>query len=447
MRKNKISMKYTEKRLDNGLRLLSIPMGGTQTATILVLVGTGSKYESRELSGLSHFLEHMFFKGTKSRPTALKLSSELDSLGAEYNAFTSREFTGYWIKVAYQKLDQAMDIVSDMVSNSKFAAAEIERERGVIIEEFNMYQDNPNFLIDDIFEECLYGDQPAGWDTIGTKKNIQSFQRNDFVQYFDAQYAPHNTVVAVAGRIGDEKKLVSRVQHYFGQGAFAKRGKDFREKLVTEEKQIKPEIKVKYKKTDQVHLALGVRAYPYYHPDGDIAKILAIILGGSMSSRLFISLRERKGLAYSVRTSTESYTDAGYLYTRAGVPVARAEEAVDIIMSEYRRMIKTLVPEQELQRAMDLVQGWTTIQMEASDDQAVWYAKQAVMRDTIARSDSKAAKQSAIVTPDNYLKTLCRISPADLRRVAREIFRPERLNLAMIGPMKDGRAYEKYLRF
>jgi predicted Zn-dependent peptidase len=440
-------MVYSEKTLSSGLRLLSIPMGGTETATILVLVGTGSKYESRRLSGLSHFLEHMFFKGTRRRPTALALSSELDSLGAEYNAFTSREFTGYWIKVAHQKLDQAIDIVSDMLSESRFAAAEIERERGVIIEEFNMYQDNPNFLIDDIFEECLYGNQPAGWDTIGTKENIKSFSRRDFLDYFQAQYAPHNTVVAVAGRLGSEAVLARKIERYFGRGSFAGRGRAFREKPPVDDRQSSPAIRVKYKKTDQVHLALGVRAFPYHHPDGDIAKLLAIILGGSMSSRLFISLRERKGLAYSVRTSIESYTDSGYLYTRAGVPVAKAEEAIDTIMLEYRRIAKSLVPEAELKRALDLIQGWTTIQMEASDDQAVWYARQAVMRDTIARTDAKAAKRSSVIDPGRYLKDLRRIKPADLRRVARLIFRPENLNLAIIGPMKDGKSFEKYLKF
>lgn len=437
---------YKLENLNNGLKLITAPMRGTKTATILVMVGTGSKYERRENSGISHFLEHMFFKGTTKRPTCLALSAELDSLGAEFNAFTSKEYTGYWVKVDAKKIEQAMDIVSDMLLNSKMSAVEIEREKGVIIEELNMYEDNPMMHIDDVFENCLYGDCAAGWDTIGTKNNINSFKRQDFIDYLDSQYNEKNTIVCLAGNIDGKAK--KKIEKYFDVAKFAKRGKNFQEKEVVIEKQAKPKVMLEYKKTDQAHLCLGVRSYDYNDKDKIIAKMIGIILGGSMSSRLFINLRERHGLAYYVHASTEVYTDSGYLVAAAGVPVAKIEKSIEIILFEYKKMKTTLVPVKELQRTKDLLSGKMAIQMESSDSLANWYGRQAVLAKTVERlkTDKKDFLKDNISNPDEYLKMINKITATDIRRVAKDIFVEKNLNLAVIGPFKDGKRFEELMK-
>lgn len=407
-------------KLKNNLRYITIPIKGTKTATILVMVGTGSKYEDKNNNGISHFLEHIFFKGTKRRSNTLAISSELDELGGEFNAFTSKEYTGYYVKADSEKIAKAMDIVSDMLLNSKIDAREIEKEKGVIIEEINMYQDNPMAYIEDIFEECLYGDQPAGWDTIGTKENILKFKRQDFMDYLKTQYGVKNTIVCIAGNIevkNKELRVKNLLNKYFGKLP----QNDFKDKLRVIENQVEPKIKIHYKKTDQAHLSLGVRGVKVGHKDEYILKILSIILGGSMSSRLLIELRERRGLAYYVRSSAELYTDTGYLTTQAGVPVNKLGEAIKIILSEYKKIKNKPVSEKELKRVKDMFKGRMAIFQESSDNVASWYG-----RNIILRNDA--------ITPDESIKKVLAVKASDIQRVAREIFVDRGLNLAVIGP-------------
>jgi predicted Zn-dependent peptidase len=346
-----------------------------------------------------------------------------------------------------------------MLLNAKLETAEINRERGVILEEMNMYRDNPMMYIEDVFEECLYGNTPAGWDTIGTKETILRVGRKDFVNYFSNQYAPHNTFVLLAGNIPGsiKKNNYTTVQKYFSSLKFSSRGVDFREKEAVKEKQVEPNVKTHYKKTDQAHLSLGVRTFGYNHKDRMLSSLLSVILGGSMSSRLFINLRERKGLAYYVRTNSEFYTDSGYLTTRAGVPTTKLEEAIKIILLEYRKLKKTLVSRTELKRAKDMLKGRLTIQLEASDNQANWYARQAVMLDTIARTDKQSGKTSdagrpisdalRLVSPEDYFKRIEKITANDLKRVANDIFKSQGLNLALIGPYKKSSNIKTLLHF
>ncbi len=401
--------------LKNNLRYIIIPVKGTKTATILVIVGTGSKYENKENNGVSHFLEHMFFKGTKKRPNTLALSSELDSMGAEFNAFTSKEYTGYWIKADAEKIGKAAEIVSDMFLNSKLDASEIEREKGVIIEELNMYRDNPMYYIEDLFEELLYGDSPAGWDTLGTKENILRFKRDDFVNYLKSQYGSGNSMICVAGKVnGSVENILNK--------HFSKIKKsNFQNKVKVIENQQAPASKIFYKKTDQAHLSLGVRAYPVGHKDEHILRFISILLGGAMSSRLFIELRERKGLAYYIKTGAEFYTDSGYLTTQAGVPVQKLKEAVEIILKEYKKIKIDLVPAKELKKIKDLFKGRIALQLEASDDVANFYARQIVLR-------------NKILTPEEYIKKMQSVTAAQIKKVAQEIFTNEKLNFAVIGP-------------
>lgn len=421
---------YNINVLNNKLTYISAPLSGTQTVTVLLVVRTGSKYESRHESGLSHFLEHMFFKGTIKRPTALILSSELDRIGGEYNAFTSKEYTGYWIKVSSEKTETALELVSDMLLNSKFETEEIEREKGTIVEELNMYEDNPLMKIEDMFESCLYGDTPAGWDTGGNIANVKSFKRADFIKYFKRQYGASSASLIVAGNV--PKNTSSLVKKYFS--AFPKNA--WKDKVKVKENQKAPVILTAHKKTDQITLSLGVRTLPVGHKDEFIIKLLAVILGGSMSSRLFSEIRERRGLAYIVKTGVESYSDVGYLTTTAGIKLGSEEEAIKLIVEAYKKISEELVSDEELTRAKEMLRGRLAISLEASDDVANWYGRQAIYR-------------KKYVTPIDYLTEISKISAADLRRVAKKVFVEHNLNLALIGPIdkKKEASLKKVLKF
>src|SRR3989338_15765 len=239
-------------KFDSGLRLVTIPMPATRTATVLVLVGTGSKYETKQINGISHFLEHMMFKGTTKRPDKMDIARELDSIGAEYNAFTSKEYTGYYAKASAKKLDTTTDVVFDIFLNSKLREEDIAVEKGVIVEEINMYRDLPQRYVGELFEKLLYGDQPAGWEIAGEKEVVVGLKRDKFVDYFNSHYVAENTIVAVAGNVEPEE-VKKKVENYFKT---IRHGKTIG-KLVVNEKQEKPELVVSYKKTDQTHFILG----------------------------------------------------------------------------------------------------------------------------------------------------------------------------------------------
>ncbi len=419
--------RYNKELLSNKIPLFTIPIKGAKTTTILVMVKTGSRYENRKNNGISHFLEHLFFKGTTKRPDTLALSSELDSLGGEYNAFTSKEYTGYWIKVTENKSTQALDIVNDMLFNSKFDSEEIEREKGVIIEEINMYEDNPIMHIEDVFEACLYGDTSAGWETLGTKENIRRFKRQDFINYLKSQYGPKSISIILAGAVSSQtKKAVAQI-------FTAKKINQWKDKVATKDKQAKPQVRAVHKKSDQVNLSLGVRTYPVGSPDEFKIKLLAIILGGAMSSRLFIRLRERSGLAYYVRTNSEFYSDSGYLTTQAGVPTDKVETAVKIILEEYQKIAEEKISKQELKRAKDLLKGRLFLQLETSDNLANYYGRQTILRKNI-------------ISPADFLKRINKITVEDLKKVAKKIFIDKNLNLALIGSVRADK-FKKILHF
>lgn len=417
-----------ETKLANGLRLITVPMEGTKTITILAMFNTGSKYENRKNNGISHFLEHMFFKGTEKRADYLILSNELDGLGCQYNAFTAKEYTGYWIKVDAKKVEKAIDIISDMLINSKFEEAEIEIERGVIIEEINMYHEDPKMYIEDLFEQCLYGDQPAGWEIIGPKENIKNFSKETFLNYFNTQYGTGSVIVCLAGMVG--KKEEKMAKKYFAE----MKKNEFQNKEKTTEEQTGPNILVHEKKVDQAVFSLGVRTYPMGHKDEYALKVLSVILGGSMSSRLFSEIREKRGLAYFVRTSTEIYTDSGYLATTAGVPRKKIEEAITVTLREYKKISLEEIKEEELQKTKDLIKGRNVIALEASDDMANWYAKQIVLR--------KEAK-----TPEEFFEKIDKVTTDDIKRVSADIFKNNKLNLTVIGPFKDKKKFKKIVKF
>ncbi|HQB51010.1 MAG TPA: pitrilysin family protein [bacterium] len=416
--------------------VLKVPLTDCPTFTALVVVAVGSKHETARQSGLSHFLEHMFFKGTTNRPTTLAISSELDAIGGEYNAFTSKEYTGYYVKCAADQAEVALDVLSDMLLHSQFSAEEIDRERGVIIEEINMYEDNPMMHLEDVFERVLYGDTPAGWDTAGNKATVGAFSREDFVNYWQSNYGRERTTICLAGRLPEN--VDSLVNKYFAQWPETI---NFSDKVAVVENQTEPRFLVADKDTDQIHLALGVRAFPYGHHSEMPARLLASILGGSMSSRLFLQIRERQGLAYYVRTNIEKYTDTGYLVTAAGIKKDALTQAITTIISEYKKLTTELVGEEELERIKKFITGRLVLGLEGSDDLAQWYARQQVM----ALSQGKV--QNNLDNPQEFLAKVQAVTAEEIRAVAQEIFVNHGLNLAIIGRVDNQEALKQQLTF
>ena len=420
-------MPYKKAKLKNGLRVIAVPMKNANSVTVLVLVGTGSKYETKDINGMSHFLEHMFFKGTKKRPTTLKISETLDMIGGQYNAFTSKEVTGFWAKVDKKHTDVALDWISDMFLNSKFESAEIEREKGVVIEELNMYLDTPTAYVSELFEDLLYKDQPAGWRIVGEKENILSFTREKMVDYYKTHYSNQNTVICIAGDI-NQKEITQKIGKYFS----ASKNQQASPKLAVKELQSKPEILLHYKKTDQTHFCLGVRAYDMFDPRRYALNLMAVILGGNMSSRLFISVRERNGFGYYVHTSVDATTDTGYLVTQAGIKNDSLEKAITLTLKEYQDLKNNGITAKELKKAKDYLRGATSLSLDATDAQASFYAGQEVMGEKV-------------LTPEEKLKMIDKVSAGDIKKVAEDIFTNEKLNLAVIGPFEE-KEKEKFQR-
>ena len=419
---------YKKTTLKNGLRIITVPSKNTKTAAVLVLVKTGSKYETKDINGISHFLEHMFFKGTKKYPSTLKLIEPLDKIGGIYNAFTSEEYTGYWTKVDADHLDLALRWVSDIYLNSKIEQEEINREKGTILQELNMLLDTPMRYVYDLWTDLLYGDQPAGWDVIGTEEVIKKAKKEQFIKYLKEHYSSKNTIIAIAGNI-DYKKTINKVKKYF-KPINSNLVKD---KLPVKEEQSKPESLIYYKDTDQTHLHLGVRAYNTFHPDKYALGLLAVILGGNMSSRLWISVRERQGLAYYVGSSIDTDTDTGSFVTRAGVDNQKVEKAIVTILDEYKKISQKKITLAELKKAKDYIKGTSLIGMESSDEKASFYASQELLTNKILTLEEKFSK-------------INKVTVDDIQRVAKDIFKPEKVNLALIGPFKDKKRFEKILK-
>lgn len=415
--------------LDNGLRILTAPMQGTNTVTVLVLCGTGSDYENREINGISHFLEHLFFKGTTNRPTPDVIKHELDSMGSVSNAFTAHELTGYHIKATKTYLDQSLDILADIYKNSLLTGEEIERERQVIVEEMHRDRDTPTLYIWWVWEWLLWGDQPAGWDVIGDERVIRVLKREDFMNYFTHQYVASNTAVVVAGNF-DEGKTTEKIKTLFGD---IRHDPPIRQKPLVVEEQTRPALHLEYKETDQTHLAVGFRGFDANEPKRYAAEVLATLLGGSWSARMWDHIREKLGLAYTVLSTYESYSNRGYLLTYAGVDHANVEKTIRVVLEEYQKVCEKPPTDTELKRVKDYMRGTTLIGLEASNAVASFVGMEEMVTGKPLTIDEVFAKIDA-VTPE----ALC--------AVANEIIRPERLNLAMIGPFKNKEQFEKLLR-
>lgn len=405
-------------------------MPGVESVTAMVLVGAGSRYETPETNGLSHFLEHMVFKGTQRRPSAFEISSVIDGIGADFNAATGKEETFFFVKSAKTHLPLALDVLVDMVLNPKIDAEEIEREKGVIIEEINMYEDLPMRRAPELFETLLYPNSSLGWDTAGEKEIIRKITREDFVSYRQRLYHPSNMLLVVAGGF-DLEEVRRLAQEYFG----SLEGKMEKPAVNEKFKQEKPQVLAKQKKTDQAHLVVGVRGNPLGHPDRYAEVILASILGGGMSSRLFIQVRERRGLAYYIKTDVEHYLDNGYLATRAGVKTEKAEEAIQVILSELQEICQTSsIADQELEKAKEFVKGRMILELEDSRHVAVLYGLQELLEEKIE-------------TPSQMIEQIDKVTKAEVARVAQEFFTNSRLNLSIVGPFEGKEKFQEILHF
>lgn len=416
--------------LPNGVRVIIVPVQGVESATTLVMYGAGSRYEEKKHNGISHFLEHMAFKGTTNRPSAREISGLIDGIGAEFNAFTGKEYTGYYIKSATSHVSLCLDVLSDMLKNLLLDPAEIEREKGVITEEINLYEDTPMRNIGDVYEQLLYGDTPLGWETAGKPEIIQKLNRDDFVEYMASLYSAHNMTVVIAGNV-QVKEMTEQIAKYFGDV------KKFAVKKFTpvSDKQSKTEVFVKHKKTEQAHFALGVRTVGLLDKkDKYPLEILSSILGGGMSSRLFYEVRERRGLSYYVRTNSDHYLDCGYLATYAGADPKRIDEAIKVVAEEYVKVgQKGEITQEELTKAKEYVKGHFVLELEDTRSSAVMYASQEIL-------------QKELHDPHEIIEKIEKVTLDDVNRVAKGYLDTKLLSLAVIGNFEDKSRFEKLLK-
>ena len=411
----------------NGLKALLIPYKTTATVSVLVLVKVGSKYEKKEISGISHFLEHMLFKGTKKRPSPIEVVETLEKVGGVFNAFTGEEYTGYFAKVASEHLELAIDWVSDIYLNSLIPPKEVEKERKVIIEEINMYNDNPAADVQRLWKKVLYGNQPAGWDIAGTKTTVRRISQRDLLSYFKKNYIASNTLVSLAGNF-QEAKVRKILNKYFKN---IRKGTPLRKPAV-KESQSRPAMIVKSKETEQTHLCLGFRAYNIFHRKRYAVSLLSEILGGMMSSRMFVEIREKRGLAYYVHSAYEANPDTGYLVTTAGVDNQKAGEAIEVILEEYRKIREQGVSDEELEKAKQHLKGRLALSLETSDALASFYGTQYILTGKIKETQE-------------IFQKIDKIKKSDILKVAKDLFIPSKLNLALIGPHSDKKIFQKLL--
>ncbi|CAB4686279.1 MAG: insulinase family protein [Actinobacteria bacterium] len=418
---------FERQQLSNGLRVLTAPLPHAQSVACFVMLSAGSRYERAENRGIAHFAEHMFFKGTERRPSSRDLTTIVDGIGGEFNAFTSKEYTGYYVRCAGADRDTALDVLIDMLRHSKFDPEEIEREKGVILEEMNMYADTPRDHIGNVFEDLMYGNNPLGWEVLGTKETVKAATRETFLGYLDEWYHPDRMVVGVSGMVGDD--LIPLLEGHLGDMTGKADGRPTPAPTVT---QTGPRVRVQHKDADQAHIILGVPSIGIGHPDRYALAMLATVLGGGMSSRLFLEVRERRGLAYYVFGTNHSYTDAGSLYAQAGVDINRIDDAVSVIVEQFHRLANETVPTDELEKARSLSKGRFVLRTETPQGLIMYGLNREVL-------------EGSALEPVDYLAEIDKVTAEDVRRVAQDLIRTNALNLAVIGPFKDEDRFAKLL--
>lgn len=410
---------YQKYQLKNKTSVFLVPQKEAESATVLVMFPVGSRYENEKMAGVSHFIEHMMFKGTKKRPSTLILTREIDRLGAEYNAFTSKEYTGYYIKADAKYLDISLDILSDMLYSSKFEAREMKKEKTVIVEEIRMYHDNPLMNIENIFESLMFTN-PLGRDIAGNEKTVLNYDRKDVLCFRDEHYNPENMTIVIAGKYGENIKQI--LNKYFGGW----KNKELKDRKYEKGKFGEERLKVEHKKTDQAQLMVGFPGFDYTDNLNPVVAVMNTIFGGSMSSRLFIEIRERRGLAYLVRSGADNFRDAGYLYIRAGLEAKNINKTIQVIKNEIKKLINKGVTVQELKDAKTHIRGALTLSLEDSSAQASWYAKEALF-------------MSSIQTPEEKLQEIEKVTNTQIKALAKKVFDWKKVRVAVIGDVNKNK--------
>ncbi len=422
-------MTITTETLPNGLPVILIDTKAFPSITTLVLVGAGSRYENKENNGIAHFFEHMAFKGTTKYPNSFAISSMIDRLGGVFNAFTSKDHTGYWVKAPNDHFPEVIDVLSDMILNPLLIPEEIEREKGVIVEEINMYEDMPSRKVSDIFDDLLFDGHPLAYDIAGTPKTVKNATRETFLKYIDTFYHPRNSVVIVAGGLSEKTQYGTGTQtvpdymNLIREKFKAWKPKEKSSYELFKETQKKPQSVVHHKKTEQAHFCLGFRAFPFNDERRYALTILSAILGGGMSSKLFMEVRERRGLCYYISTGRELYADTGYIVTQAGVTnnKKKLQESIDVVLAEHMKITKGDFTEDDIHKAKEMLKGRLLLSLEDSHD-------------TASLVGSRYLLEERIVYPDQIIAKLEAVKKEDVVNVAKQLFIPSNLNVAVIGP-------------
>lgn len=418
---------YQHTRLANGLRVITsqIPHARSVSATFFVRVG--SRCESESSQGISHFIEHMLFKGTERRPTPKLISEAIEGVGGYFNAEAGKELTVYWDKVADRHWRATLDVLVDLLRHSRFEPAEIEKERRVIVEELGMLADSPGDWVHLLADEAIWGDRPLGRDVAGTRDSVMALTRETLLDWFHRYYVPSNLVVSIAGPIAHED-VCAELEQRLGDW-------DGPTPQPWEPAEVGPtaRIRLKTKSTEQAHFCIALPSLSYTHPERYALELLNIILGEGMSSRLFLEIRERHGLAYDVHSYTNEYQDVGSLVVYAGVEPSKVDHALRAALGELARLHEP-VPEDELARAKEFWKGRMLLRLEDTRSIASWLGAQEILL-------------GQIFTADDVIERVDAVQAEDLQRVAQKLFVPDRLSLAVIGPYRSEERFLKQLKF
>jgi predicted Zn-dependent peptidase len=413
--------------LSNGLRVVTTPVPTSQAASINIFIGVGSRGESRRVNGVSHFLEHMLFKGTDRRPDAITIAEAIEGAGGVLNAYTSKELTCYWNQVPYDMLGVAMDVVCDMVLNSKLEGEEVERERTVVQQEIRRGHDQPGAWAGELLSRAVYGDQPVGWSIAGTLETVQGLTRTDMVEHIATWYTPGNSVLSVAGNVHHEEVVDLAERNLAAwQGSTPPAIEPARGGIPADN------VQVDVRDITQCNVAIGLRAIPRNDPDRYPLTILNNILGRGMSSRLFKEVRERRGLAYSVGSSVSRHLDTGTMSVSMGVTAENMHEAITVSLGELRRLVDEPAPEEELTKARDYAAGSFRLGLESAMSLG-------------QRAGESLLMLGEIEPVDEVVASLKAVTAEDVQRVARRLFRSDNLALAVVGPQADPEALRSLL--
>lgn len=409
-------MKIHKGELTNGIRTIIAPMESTETVTVQAMIRSGSRREKADNKGIAHFSEHIFFKGTSRRPNTLAISSFIENRGGEFNAFTDKEYTGFYTKLPAEHIEAGMDFVSDLITDPLLDPKEIEKEKGVIVEEINMYEDTPQQNVAEVIDETAWGDTPLGWSVAGTKETVQSFKQADFKQFIDANYFGQNMIVAVAGKTNTATEDL--IAEYFSHFPKDGRAEVQPAKILTG-----PVVRNKVKKTEQTHFVVGLSGLPVKDNRRQILKVLTNIIGGGMGSRMFIEIREQQGLCYYIYACNVSLSDTGLLQIHAGVDIKRSQAALESVILELNKIKSSDIKEEELKRAKEISKGRLLLRLEDSEEVANFYTKQALYN-----LPSK--------TPQQVIAEIESVTMKEVRDMAHELIQNSRLHIAQIGPKK-----------